>query len=54
MRSDTTGRIARRRTLRVAAAEKQSGGGQAATEGGGRAHAGVERCRTENPRCPGV
>ncbi|MGA6153734.1 DUF4232 domain-containing protein [Stenotrophomonas sp. NPDC087984] len=30
------------------AAEKRSGGGQAATEGGGRAHAGVERCRTEN------
>ncbi|MER8160870.1 DUF4232 domain-containing protein [Streptomyces sp. NPDC094472] len=29
-------------------AEDQSGGGQAATEGGGRAHAGVERCRTEN------
>ncbi|WP_445520852.1 sugar-binding transcriptional regulator [Streptomyces sp. NEAU-174] len=30
------------------AAEKQSGGGQADAEGGGRAHAGVERCRTEN------
>ncbi|MFE9069330.1 DUF4232 domain-containing protein [Streptomyces violaceusniger] len=29
-------------------AKDQSGGGQAATEGGGRAHAGVERCRTEN------
>ncbi|GAA1113415.1 MULTISPECIES: DUF4232 domain-containing protein [Streptomyces violaceusniger group] len=29
-------------------AKDQPGGGQAATEGGGRAHAGVERCRTEN------
>ncbi|MFJ2349946.1 DUF4232 domain-containing protein [Streptomyces antimycoticus] len=29
-------------------AKDQSDGGQADTEGGGRAHAGVERCRTEN------
>ncbi|WP_342030637.1 hypothetical protein [Streptomyces melanosporofaciens] len=29
-------------------AKDQPGSGQAATEGGGRAHAGVERCRTEN------
>ncbi|MBL1120874.1 DUF4232 domain-containing protein [Streptomyces sp. 110] len=89
MRSDTTARIARRRTLRVAAAvltaaaaltltacngsdsggdtksagqadtapagsggsSGSSGGAQgsyAKAEGGGRAHAGVERCRTEN------
>ncbi|MEU0812466.1 flagellar motor protein MotB, partial [Streptomyces sp. NPDC005970] len=87
MRSNTTARIARRRSFRVAAAvltaaaaltltacnndtgaagsgsssgssgssggaqgsdAKGKGGEQAAAEGGGRAHAGVERCRTEN------
>ncbi|MGY0060744.1 DUF4232 domain-containing protein [Streptomyces sp. LZ34] len=30
------------------AAENQSGSGQGATEGGGRAHAGVERCHTQD------